>query len=103
MHATARSRQLAEAPAAPAPPRLRPVPSQRRRRLPSAATVALYALGLTAGFLLAGIASAPGGGAIVTGQLELAAVGALVGGLALIRARAVTRRRTRVRTRAAQV
>ena len=34
--------------------------------------------GLVAGFLLAGVASAPGGGAIVMGQLVLAAVAAIV-------------------------
>ena len=95
MHATARTDQLAGAHAAPARPRLRTVPAPRRRRLlPSAATVALYAIGLTAGFLLAALASAPGGGAIVAGQLQLAALGAVVGALALVRARAVARRRT---------
>lgn len=103
MHATARTHRLAEAPVAPAPPRLRTVPSPRRLRLPAAATVALYALGLAAGFILAALASAPGGSAIVTGQLELAATGALVGGIALIRARAVARRRTGVRNRTAAV
>ena len=93
MHATARTHQLAEAPAAPAPARLRQVPASRGRGVPSAASVALYSLGLTAGFLLAAMASAPGGGAIVAGQLQLALVGAVLGGLALVRARAVTRRR----------
>ena len=103
MHATARTDQLAEAPLAPAPPRLRQVPTPRRRRLPSAATVALYSFGLTAGFLLAAMASAPGGSAIVAGQLKLAVAGAVIGGLALVRARAVTRRRSVVRTRTAQM
>ncbi len=101
MHATARTHQLAEAAAAPAPPRLRQVPPPRPRRAPSAPSVALYSLGLTAGFLLAAIASAPGGGAIVAGQLKLALAGALVGGLALVRARAVTRRRALTGTRTA--
>jgi hypothetical protein len=45
------------------------------------------------GFLLAALASAPGGSAVVTGELRLAAVGAIVTGLALLRARAVARRR----------
>lgn len=103
MHATARTHQLPEAPVAVARPRLRQVPAPRRRRLPSAASVALYALGLSAGFLLAAIASAPGGDAIVAGQIELAAVGALIGVLALVRARTVTRRRTDVRARTARM
>jgi fatty acid desaturase len=103
MHATARTHQLAEAPAAPARPRLREVPAPRRRRLPSAATIAVYALGLTAGFLLAALASAPGGGAVVAGQMTLALAGAVVAGLALVRARAVARRRTVARTRPAAV
>jgi hypothetical protein len=98
MHATARTHQLVEGPVAAVRPRLRQVPTPTRRRLPSAASVALYAIGLTAGFLLAAIASAPGGGAIVSGQLQLAAAGALIGGLALMRARTVARRsRSRVR------
>lgn len=101
MHATARTLPYAEAPAAPAAPRLHEVPVVRRRRAPRAATVALYSLGLTAGFLLAAAASAPGGGAVVAGQLKLALAGAVVGGLALLRARAVTRRRTPTGTRAA--
>ena len=54
--------------------------------------MALYAIGLTAGFLLAALASAPGGGAIIAGQMALAGVGALIGFLALLRARAVARR-----------
>lgn len=93
MHATARTHTFAAAPLAPARPLLREVPSPRRRRAPRAATVALYCLGLTAGFLLAAVASAPGGGAIVAGQLKLALAGAVVGSLALMRARAVARRR----------
>ena len=101
MHATARTHPLAEAPVAPARPRLREVPAPRRRRLPAAATIAVYALGLTAGFLLAALASAPGGGAIVAGQMTLALAGAIVAGLALVRARTVARRRTVTRTRPA--
>lgn len=103
MHATARTHTLAAAPVAPARPLLREVPSPRRRRAPRAATVALYSLGLTAGFLLAAVASAPGGGAIVAGQLKLAAAGAIISGLALVRARAVTRRRTGPGARTAAV
>ena len=99
MHATARTHHLAQAPVSIARPRLRAVPAHRRRRLPSAATVALYSFGLTAGFLLAAVASAPGGGAVVVGQLRLAAVGLLVGCFALARARAVARRRTGPRIR----
>ena len=101
MHATARTHTFAEAPAAPAPPRLRQVPAPRRRRAPRAATLALYSLGLTAGFLLAAVASAPGGGDVVAGQLKLALAGAVVGALALVRARAVTRRHTASQNRAA--
>ncbi len=107
MHATARTHQPAEVSSAPARPRLRtvppPTPRRRRLRLPRAASVALYALGLSAGFLLAALASAPGGGAVVAGQMKLAAVGGVVGGFALLRARAVARRRARPRARAASV
>ena len=70
-------------------PRLRALPAARRRRAPSA----LYALGLTAGFLLAGVASLPGGAGVVTGQLGLAVLATAVAGLAGLRARAVARRR----------
>jgi hypothetical protein len=75
-------------------PRLRALPPARRRRAPSPHAVALYALGLVAGFLLAGAASLPGGAEIVSGQLGLAALAAVVAGLAGLRARAVARRRT---------
>lgn len=93
MHATARRLRPHDSPLVPARPRLRAVSEQRRRRAPRAATVALYALGLTLGFLLAALASAPGGSEGVTGELRLAAAGAAVAGLALLRARAVARRR----------
>ena len=102
MHATARRLNAGQLPVAPPRPRLRAVAERpRRRRAPQAATVALYALGLTLGFLLAAVASAPGGSAIVTGELRLAAVGAAVSVVALLRARAVARRRpARARTAA---
>ena len=78
-------------------PRLRPVPARRRRGLPSARTVALYALGLVAGFLLAALASVPAGAGVVASQVQMAAIAGAVGGLAALRARAVTRRRARLR------
>jgi hypothetical protein len=72
-------------------------PRPRPRRAPRAATVALYALGLVVGFLLAAAASAPGGADVVTGELRLAGAAALVAAVALLRARAVARRRPRIR------
>jgi hypothetical protein len=75
--------------------RLRAVPPPRRRRAPSARAVALYALGLMAGFLLAGAASSPGGAGVVAGQTGLAALAAVAAGLATLRARAVSRRQDR--------
>jgi len=93
MHATARRLRPHDAPLAPARPRLRAVSERPRRRAPRAATLALYALGLTLGFLLAALASAPGGSGVVTGELWLAALAAAVAGVALLRARAVARRR----------
>ncbi len=84
-------------PAGPARTGLRAVPPPRRRRAPSARALALYALGLMAGFLLAGVASLPGGGDVVAGQVGLAAPAALVAGLAAMRARAVARRRAGLR------
>ncbi len=99
MHATARQTQPLARHAPASRPHLRAVPTPRRRRVPAAATVALYAIGLVAGFLLAAIASAPGGAAIVTTQLLLALAAATVCGLALMRARAVARRRSGRRIR----
>ncbi|HEX2502567.1 MAG TPA: hypothetical protein VHK00_01395 [Miltoncostaeaceae bacterium] len=93
MPALAHRRDALPRPAAADRARLRAVPSPRRRRVPAARALALYALGLTAGFLLAGVASLPGGGDVVAGQVGLAAAAALVGGLAALRARAVARRR----------
>ncbi len=74
-------------------PRLREVPAPHGGRAPGARAVALYALGLTAGFLLAGAASLPGGAGVVTGQLGLTVLAAAACGLAALRARAVARRR----------
>jgi hypothetical protein len=94
MHATARSLPLPPPAAAPPPAPLRALPAPRRRaRAPRAATVAVYALGLTAGFVLAALASVPGGGEVVAGQGRLALASAAVAGLALLRARAVARPR----------
>lgn len=81
---------------APSPtrrPRLRALPAPPPRRIAGAGALALYALGLTAGFLLAGMASLPGGADVVTGQLGLALPAAVMCGLAALRARAVARRR----------
>ena len=98
MHATARSHIARPVPLAPARPHLRALtPRPRRRRAPQAATVALYAFGLVLGFLLAALASAPGGAEVVSGELRLAGAAALVGAVALLRARAVARRRPRIR------
>ncbi len=86
----------------PAPPQRTARACARSRHRAGAAfraarALALYALGLTAGFLLAGVASLPGGGDVVAGQVGLAAAAALVGGLAALRARAVARRRSGLR------
>lgn len=81
------------APRAASRPRLRAVAApRRRRRAPSARTVAFYGLGMIAGFLLAGLASAPGGSAVVGWQLALAGAAFVVTGLAALRARAIARR-----------
>lgn len=97
MTATARSLHLAPQAHTPSPrPILRAVPPPRRgARAPRAATVALYALGMCAGFLLAALASAPGGGEVVAGQAWLAAAAAAVAVPALLRSRAVARRARR--------
>ena len=97
MPATALRQMESSHPRSTTAPRLRPVPARRRRRLPSARKVALYALGLVAGFLLAALASAPAGAGGVAFPVELAALAAVGGGLAAVRARAVTRRRARLR------
>ena len=93
MPAIAQRRDHLPAPPERPAPRLRALPPARRRRAPSARAVALYALGLVAGFLLAGAASLPGGAQIVSGQVGLAVLAAVVAGLAGLRARAVARRR----------
>jgi hypothetical protein len=93
MPALARRQDRLLAPSARTAPRLRALPPARPRRVPSARAVALYALGLVAGFLLAGAASLPGGAEIVSGQVGLAVAAALVAGLAGLRARAVAHRR----------
>ena len=76
-------------------PRLRALPAPPPRRLADARALALYALGLMAGFLLAGVASVPGGAGAVSVQVGLALAAAAVCGLAALRARAVARRRPR--------
>ena len=93
MPALAQRHDLLPAPPARPRTRLRALPAARRRRAPSARALALYALGLMAGFLLAGAASLPGGAGVVTGQLGLAVLAAALAGLAALRARAVARRR----------
>ncbi|MEZ5081746.1 MAG: hypothetical protein R2878_14055 [Thermoleophilia bacterium] len=56
-------------------------------RRTAAATFALYGVGLTIGFLLAALASMPGGGDVVSIQLSGAAVAALMTMVAAARAR----------------
>jgi hypothetical protein len=95
MPALTRATALPQADIAPARRRhLHAVPPpQPRRRAPSAQAVAVYALGLVVGFVLAGLASVPGGLEVVGVQAALAALAAGVCGLAGLRARAVARRR----------
>jgi hypothetical protein len=87
MPALARSDSPAPGPRAP---RLRAVdvPDAPARTGLSAWDVARFALGLTIGFLLAAVASAPGGDAVVAGQTLLACLAALTAALALLRHRA---------------
>jgi hypothetical protein len=59
------------------------------RRAPRAASVALHATGMVLGFLLAALASGPGGAGVVGLQLGLAAAAALVAVAAGLRARRV--------------
>jgi hypothetical protein len=93
MPALAHRHDRLPAPSGHPSPRLRALPPARRRRAPSARAVALYALGLVAGFLLAGAASLPSGAETVSGQLGLAALAVVAAALAGLRARAVARRR----------
>lgn len=60
---------------------------RRPHRRTAAATFALYGVGLTIGFLLAALASMPGGGDVVSIQLSGAAVAALMTMVAGARAR----------------
>ncbi|MGD9571777.1 MAG: hypothetical protein AB7V62_07845 [Thermoleophilia bacterium] len=102
MPASARSLALAPAATPPAPrPALRAVPPPRPRaaRAPWSARIGVYALGLCAGFLLAALASLPGGGEVIAGQGWLALASAAVAVPALLRARAVARRRGRAQNR----
>ena len=98
MSALAHLRSPSPAPTHEAPPlHAVAVPDAPPPRL-GAWDVARFAVGLTAGFLLAAIASAPGGGAIVAGQLALAAVAATVAAGAGRRSRVATRRERRQRS-----
>jgi hypothetical protein len=96
MHALARTQSPTPGPQAPALHAV-DVPGARAAagRL-SAWDVSRYALGLMIGFLLAAVASGPGGAGVVAGQLALAGVSALVMMLAAMRHRAVTRRRVAI-------
>lgn len=82
MTAHARIQLRAPRPVETPRPALREVPPLAPVSNPRARTVALYGTGLVAGFLLAGVATAPGGGALVMGQLALAAISAVVAGVA---------------------
>src|SRR5450631_2056405 len=87
----------------------RPVPSQlsvvgkaRRTRPPLSATLALFAAGMTPGFLLASVASAQGSAGIVDTELLLAGAAAVTALTAATRARHIQRQRQqRIRQRAA--
>jgi hypothetical protein len=88
MTAHARIQLRATPSSAPAPRTLREVPPLAPVTTPRARVVALYGTGLVAGFLLAGVASTPGGGAIVAIQLlcaAIAAVAATAGWLVVLR------------------
>lgn len=75
-----------------------PRPGRRPRR-PHARGVVAYGFGATVGFLLAALASAPGGEAVVAGQMQLAGAAAAVTSLAALRSRAVARRARRATRR----
>jgi len=70
---------------------------------PRSATVALYAAGMVIGFLLAAVASAGGGGAMVAWQLGLAALAGVVSLVAARRARGQRRIARAARRRVAPV
>ncbi len=71
---------------------LAPVTEVVEQPRPRSASIALYAGGMVLGFLLAALASAPGGGAMVAWQLGLAATALVVCLVAARRARAQRRR-----------
>lgn len=72
-----------------------------RARRPFSATVALFGVGMTPGFLLAGAASAQGGAAIVQTALICTGTSAVVTMAAAMRARRIAvRRRQRLADRA---
>ena len=71
---------------APAPrprPHLHAVPTPVRRRRPRRDDVRVYALGLMIGFLLAAVATAPGGSLVLVPVLGAAVSGTVAGMLAL--------------------
>ena len=73
----------------------------RARRRPLSATIALFGLGMTPGFLLAGAVSAQGGAGTVTTAWTLAGLSALVTVAAALRSRQIAvRRRRRLAQRA---
>src|SRR5690606_519789 len=91
-------------PGTPAAPPLHAVGEPGPRPAPrfGAWDVARFAVGLTAGFLLAAVASAPGGGAMVAGQLALAAASAVVAAVAGWRSHVATRTEHRSHSGAAR-
>jgi hypothetical protein len=96
MHALAHTESPTPGPQAPALHAV-DVPGARAAGRLSAWDVSRYALGLVIGFLLAAVASGPGGAGIVAGQLTLAGAAAVVMVLAAMRHRALVRRTSRIR------
>jgi hypothetical protein len=94
MHALARTESPTPGPQAPALHAV-DVPGARVAGRLSAWDLSRYALGLTIGFLLAAVASGPGGAGIVAGQLALAGAAAIVTVLAAMRHRGLVRRDAR--------
>ena len=83
----------------PDAPRLVAIAPPRRR--PVSATIALFGLGMTPGFLLAGAVSAQGGAGMVATAWTLAGLSALVTVAAALRSRQIAvRRRRRLAERA---